>query len=157
MTAPTDAANKVFEQAVDAFRKTADATLKAQKDFYQQWQNSFSGTIQPQTFWLEPFRQFQQTWSSTTLELLRKHRESLDQQYQAGIDAIEEAFRVSEADDPEEFRRRAEQLCRKNLDCLKEISEAQLSEFQEATAKWVDMLTKAQSSGNSQPDEEGGE
>ena len=142
MTAPTDTASRVFEQAVDAFRKTADATLSAQKDLFQQWQSSWSGSVQPQTAWLEPFRQFQQTWSNTTLELLRKHRESLDKQYQAGIDAIEEAFRVSEAEDPEEFRKRAEQLCRKNLDCLKEISEAQMSEFQDASAKWAEMFTK---------------
>jgi hypothetical protein len=152
MTTPTDAASKVFEQAFDAFRKTADATLSAQKDFFQQWQNGFSGAVQPQTAWLEPFRQFQETWSNTTLELLRKHRESLDQQYEAGIDAIREAFHVSQTDDPEEFRKRAEQLCRKNLDCLKEISEAQMSEFQDASAKWAEMFNKPADSEDSSED-----
>jgi hypothetical protein len=153
MTAPTDAANLVFEQVVDAFRKTADATLSAQKDFFQQWQNSWTGTVQPQTPWLEQYRQFQETWSNTTLDLLRKHRESLDRQYQAGIDAIEEAFRVSQTDDPEEFRKRAEQLCRKNLDCIKEISEAQMSECQQATAQWLEMFTKPPQT-NDKPAEE---
>ena len=151
MTVPTDAANKVFEQVVDAFQKTADATLAAQKDLFQQWQNSWSGAVQPSNPWLEQFRQFQQTWSDSTMELLRKHRESLDTQYEAGIDAITEAFRVSQAEDPEEFRKRAEELCRKNLDCLKEISEAQMSEFQESSAKWAEMFTQPASAENPQP------
>jgi hypothetical protein len=153
MAYPTDAANRVFEQAVDAFRKTADATLSAQKEFFQQWQNSWTGSVQPQTVWLEPLRQMHEAWSNTTLELLRRHRETLDQQYKAGIDAIEEAFRVSEAEDPEEFRQRAEQLCRKNLDCLKEISEAQLSEFQDTWSKWGEILTKSAASEASGADE----
>jgi hypothetical protein len=149
MTSPTEAANKVFEQAMDAFRKTADATLSAQKDLFQQWQSTWSGAIEPQPPWLEHFRQLQQTWSNTTLDLLRKHRESFDQQYQAGIDAIQEAFRVSESEDPEEFRKRAEQLCRKNLDCLKEMWEVQMRELQDATTKWVEVFTKAPSSNGS--------
>ena len=148
MTASADAASKGFEQAFDAFRKTADATLSTQKDFFQHWQSGWSGAFQPQTAWLEPFRQFQEKWSNATLELLRKHRESLDEQYEAGINAIQEAFRVSETDDPEEFRKRAEELCRKNLDCLKEISESQMSEFRDAMAKWFEVFTKPASSGS---------
>lgn len=154
MTASTDSANQVFEQVVDTFRKTAEATLSAQKDLFQQWQSTWAGSVQPQLPWLQQFRDFQKTWSDTTLELLRKHRDSLDQQYQAGIDALEEAFRVSEAEDPEEFRKRAEQLCRRNLDSLKEVSEAQMSELQDATAKWIEMFTKTASSGKSQPEQE---
>jgi hypothetical protein len=37
---------------------------------------------------------------------------------------------------------------------LKEISEAQLSEFQEATAKWVEMFTNPPSSQESPSDED---
>ena len=153
MNAPTDAASRVFEQAVEAFQKTSDATLSAQRDFFQQWQSGLTGTVQPQTAWLEPFRQFQEAWSNTTLELLGKHRETLDQQYKAGIEAIEEAIRVSESDNPEEFRKRVEQLCRKNLECLKETSEAQMNEFQDASRKWGEVFTKPATSGDASADQ----
>ena len=151
MTAQTDATSNVFEQLVESFRKTSEATLSAQKELYQQWQNSWPGIVQPQMPWLDQFRQFQQTWSNTVLDLVRKHRETLDQQYQAGIEALEDAFSTSQASDPEEFRKRAEELCRKNLDCLKEISEAHISEFQNATTKWVELFAKGTCSQTSSP------
>jgi hypothetical protein len=146
MNVQADAASRVFEQLIESFRKTAETTLSAQKDLYQQWQSNWPGVFQPQTPWLEQIRQFQHNWSKTVIELAGKHRETLDRQYQAGIQALEEAFSLSESEDPEEFRKRAEELCRKNLDCLKEISEAQIQEFQDSTTKWVELFTKAASS-----------
>lgn len=152
MSGQADAANKVFEQVMESFRKTAEITLSAQKEFYKQWQGSWPGIADPQTAWLDQLREFQRNWSNTVVELATKHREFLDRQYQAGIDALEEAFKMSESANPEDFRKRAEKLCRKNLDCLKEISEAQIQEFQNATTQWVELFTKGLSSGKSSSD-----
>jgi hypothetical protein len=142
MTSQADAASKLFEQVIENFRKTAETTLSAQKELYQLWQSSWAGIGQPQMPWLDQLREFQQSWSNTVVDLARKHREMLDRQYKAGINALEEAFGVCESSDPEEFRKRAEKLCRNNLDCLKEISEAQIQEFQNATTKWIEFMTK---------------
>jgi hypothetical protein len=101
---------------------------------------------QPQAPWLDQIRQFQQTWAETVVDLVSKHREALDQQYQLGIEAIQEAFSAAGSNDVDEFRKRAETLCRKNLDSLKEISEAQIKEFQNATTKWIELFTKGTSS-----------
>jgi hypothetical protein len=152
MNGQADAASKVFEQLIESFRKTAETTLAAQKELYQQWQSTWPGMVQPQAPWLDQLRQFQRNWSKTVIELAGKHRDTLDRQYQAGIDALDEAFKLSESEDPEDFRKRAEELCRKNLDCLKEISEAQIQEFQNSTTRWVELFTKAASS-NGAPSE----
>jgi hypothetical protein len=146
MTGQTDAVNKVFEQVMESFRKTAETTLEAQREFYRQWQSSWPGVAQPHTPWLEQLRQFQRQWAETVVELVRKHREALERQHQIGIEALEQAFSVADTDDPEEFRKRAEALCRQNLDSLKEISEAQIQELQAATMKWVEFLTTGLSS-----------
>ena len=153
MNSQADAAGKVFEQVMDSFRKTAETSLSAQKELFQLWQNNWPGASQAQTPWLDQIRDFQHQWSETVLDLARKHRETLDQQYKAGLDALEEAFSAAESKDPETFRKRAEELCRKNLDCLKEMSEAQIREFQTATTKWVELLTKGVPSGASSTEE----
>jgi hypothetical protein len=142
MNAQSDAVSKVFEQVIETFRKTAETGLSAQKELFQLWQNNLPDLGRSQPPWLDQMRQFQRAWSDTVLDLTRKHRDILDRQYEAGIDALKEAFSMSESNDPETFRKRAEELCRKNLDCLKEISEAQIREFQTATTEWVDALTK---------------
>ena len=153
MTVQADAGSKVFEQAMESFRKTAEITLSAQKELYQQWQRNCPASVQPQASWLDQVRQFQRSWANTVVDLVRKQRDTLDRQYQAGVDALEEAFSVADTSDPEELRKRAEQLCRKNLDCLKETSEAQIREFQNATTHWVELFTKGMSPEESAPEQ----
>ena len=43
---------------------------------------------------------------------------------------------------PEEFRERTEQLCRKTMDCMREVSEAQMDAFQDSMNKWSELITK---------------
>jgi hypothetical protein len=149
MNAQAESASKVFEQVIDSFRKTAETTLSAQKELFELWQKNWPGLGQSQTPWLDQVSQFQRSWSDAMPDLAGRHRATLDRQYQAGIDALKEAFSATDSTDPEAFRKRAEELCRKNLDCLKEIAEAQISEFQDATTKWVELMTKGVSSDSS--------
>jgi hypothetical protein len=69
----------------------------------------------------------------------------MERQYQAAIESLDAALRVTESTNPEEYRKRSEQLCRKTLDCLREISETQLREFQETVTKWTELATKVTS------------
>jgi hypothetical protein len=96
----------------------------------------------PQSIWIDQVRDFQKRWSSTISDLTRKHRDVVNRQYQAAIESLDEALRVAESKDPEEYRERVEQLCRKTLDCMRDVSESQLREFQEAVSKWTELLTK---------------
>jgi len=43
------------------------------------------------------------------------------------------------------LRKRAEELCRKSLDMMRETAESGLREFQTATNKWIELATKATS------------
>ena len=67
----------------------------------------------PQSVWMEKLRDFQRQWVMTVSDLARKHRDVMDRQYQAAVDSLEEALRMSESHNPEEFRQRAELVCRK--------------------------------------------
>lgn len=135
--------SNVFEQVFDSFRKTADASLKMQQDMLRQWSAQWPGFSQPQASWVEQVQKFQKGWSANVVELMRKNRETLDTQHKASIQALEDAFDVAQSKDPEEFRKRAEELCRKSIDCVKEISETQMREFQAAMTKWVELIAKA--------------
>jgi hypothetical protein len=92
--------------------------------------------------WLNKLRDFQREWTKTVSTLAHRHQQTIDKQYQAALESLDESLRFVEAKDPEEFRKRSEQLCRKTLDCVREISEAQVKEFQDAMNKWVELVTK---------------
>ena len=40
MSSQAEPAGKIFEQVTEGFRKTAEATLSAQKELYEQWQKT---------------------------------------------------------------------------------------------------------------------
>jgi hypothetical protein len=135
----------VYEQVFDNVRKAAEANLKMQQEVFRQWTTLWPGLPSPQSVWIDKVRDFQKQWGNTVSELARQHRDTFDRQYQAALESLEEALRVGESSNPEEFRKRTEQLCRKTLDCMREVSEAQMKEFQDAMSKWSELVTKTES------------
>ena len=141
MTTATDA--NVYQDVFENMRKAAEANVKMQQDMFQQWMTMWPGMPSPQSIWIDKMRDFQRQWTNTISDLARKHRDTVDRQYQAALESLEDALRLSESTNPEEFRQRTEQLCRKTLDCMREVSEAQMKEFQDAMNKWSELVTKA--------------
>lgn len=135
--------NQIFEDVFQNIRKAAEANLKLQQEAFIQWSNMWPGAPSSQPSWVEKIQKFHAKWCDTVSQLAAKHREVLDQQYQATLESLDAALKVSEASNPEEFRRRSEQFCRKAVDCMKEISETQVKEFQESATKWTQLMTQA--------------
>ena len=138
----TDTSTNVYEEVFENLRKAAESNIKMQQDLLQQWSTMWPGFPSPQSMWIDKVRDFQRQWGNTISDLARKHRDTLDRQYQASLESLEEALRLSESSNPEELRKRTEQLCRKTLDCVRELSETQMTAFQEAMNKWSELLTK---------------
>lgn len=143
MTTQTESVTNLFEQVFDNLRKTAESNIEMQQELFRQWGANWPGFSQPQNAWLERAHKFQKEWSKTVKELLSKHREILDEQYGLAIDSLEEAFRVAQSADPQEYAKRCEALCRKSLEVLREAGELQVKETQEALTKWIGLAVKA--------------
>src|SRR5271166_593989 len=113
----------MFDMILENYRKATESTMKLQQDVLRnmtmQWAQTFglpflggsaSGSAMPGAAWLEQLGDAQKKWGETVTDMLNKHRESLDAQYKAGIRTIEEAFKLGEARDPQQFRRLTEEL-----------------------------------------------
>jgi hypothetical protein len=140
-TATAETGSKVLEDVFQNIRRAAEANLKMHQEIFHQWSHLWPYPT-PQSIWIDKLRDFQKQFSTTVSDLVRKHRGVIDKQYQAAIESLDAALSIPESTNPEEFRRRTEQLCRKTLDCIREVSETQLREFQEALAKWTELATK---------------
>lgn len=147
-----ESGTNVFEQALDNMRKVAESSLKMQQDALQQWSTLWPGlpampspqaaVPSPQGVWMDKVLEFQRQWSNAVSDLAHKHRNTLDRQYQAALEALDEALRVGESSTPEEYRKRTDQFCRKSLECMREAFEAQMKENQEAMQKLGELVTK---------------
>jgi hypothetical protein len=143
MATQTKAVSSVFEQAFDSLRKTAEANLEMQQELFRQWGAHWPGFPQPQNAWVERAQKFQKDWAKTVKDLLSKHREILDDQYRLALESLDEAFRVGQSSDPEEYVKRCEALCKKSLEVMREAGELQVKETQEALSKLIGLGVKA--------------
>jgi len=134
----------MLDQIFDNFRKASESTMQMQQDMFKQWVSQWPATPPGAAgnAWVEQVQAFQKRWLENATEMLNKHRESLDTQYKAGIRAIEDAFRVTEAKTPDDYRRMVEDLWRKNFENLKGTAEGQVRDFQQGVEKWFEMLPK---------------
>ena len=143
MATETESVTNLFEDVFDSLRKSAEANLEMQQELFRQWGSQWPGLPQPQNAWVERAQKLQKDWAKTVKEVLTKHREVLDEQYQLALDSLEEAFRVGQSTDPQEFAKRCETLCRKSLEVLRDAAELQAKETQDTFTKWVDLVTKS--------------
>ena len=141
----TETKTSIYEDVFKNFRKAAESNIKMQQEMFRHWGALWPGFPTPQAAWLDKVRDFQRQWDHTVSDLVREHRDVLNRQYQAAMESLEEALRASESSNPAELRERTEQFYRKSLDCVREISEAQMKEFQDAVNKWSELATKAAS------------
>jgi hypothetical protein len=133
----------VFEEVFQNIRKAAEANLNMQQELFSQWSALWPGIPAPQPSWVKQMQRFRSKWVETVSGIARKHREVIDRQYGAALESLEAALCVTEASTLEEYRRRSEQFCRKSLECVRELAETQVEEFQDAVSKVTDIVAKA--------------
>ncbi len=140
-----EAGTNVFEQVLTNMRQATESSVKMQQDALKQWTAlwpGFPGLPSAQSVWMDKMLEFQRQWSNAVSDLAHKHRNTVDRQYQTALESLDEALRVGESSSPEEYRKRTEQFCRKALDCMREASEAQMKEYQEAMSKLSELVGK---------------
>lgn len=145
MATETQSVTGVFEQAFDNLKKAAEANVEMQQEMFRKWTSGWPGYPQPQSAWLERIQKFQKEWGKTVKDVLTRHREVLDEQYSLAMESLEEAFKVAQSSDPQEWAKRCEKLCRKSLDVMREVSETQAKELQDALSKWAELASKSAS------------
>jgi hypothetical protein len=131
----------MFDQVFESLRKATESSVAMQQELFKKWIGMWPGVPASVFPFGEPHK-FQKKWVELVSELLKKQNESLEVQFKAGLRNIEEAFHLAEAKDPEELRTKTIELWQKTFDCLRQASEAQLRNCQDAIAKWAELMTK---------------
>jgi hypothetical protein len=120
----------MFDQFMDGIRRTSESSFQMQQEVFRQWTRMW-GQMPPgvggATEW---GRASQKRWVDLGVEMLNKHREGLDATYKAGIELIQQAFSVSDAKSPDDYRRMTEDLWRRLFDLQKQQAENQFRDFQ---------------------------
>ncbi len=125
----------MMDQFFDNFRKAAESSLQIQQELFKQWTQPWSSGGPFAGAGGDVGRNVQRRWVELSVDLLNKHRQSLDSTYAAGIQIIEQTVRASDAKSPDDYRQLMEDLWRKLFETFKTQSEAQFSAFQQWSQK----------------------
>jgi hypothetical protein len=126
----------MFDQLVEGIRKASESSWQVQQEMFRNWTRTWLqaapggggvGLGLPGDFG----RGSQRRWLELGLEMLHKHREALDSTYRAGIQIIEQTFRIGDAKSVEDSRKVVEDLWRRLFDLQKTQAESQFRDFQD--------------------------
>jgi len=131
----------MFDPVFDSLRKATEVSLQMQQDMFKKWTALWPG-MAPQATWGDQAQKFQKKWAETVTEMVKKQNELLEAQFKAGLQNLEDAFRLGEVKDVEEMRTKTLEMWRKTFDCLRQTFDAQMREFQAAVSRWCEMATK---------------
>lgn len=121
----------MFDQLIDGVRKASESSLQMQQEVFKQWTRLFSGPMAHDTPSPADWgRGAQKRWVELGVEMLHRHRETLDAAYKSGIQIIEQTFSVADAKSPDDVRKNVDELWRKLFDLQKQQSETQIRDFQ---------------------------
>jgi hypothetical protein len=135
----------MFEPVFENLRKATEASIHMQQEMFKKWVSLWPGVPGTPTMpavGTEPFIKFQKKWTEFVGDMIKKQRETLEAQFSAGLRNIEEAFRLADAKDPEELRAKTTELWQKSFECLRQLYDAQVRDFQAAVAKWTELVMK---------------
>ena len=127
---------QVFELPMTGTSTSASATPAASASATP----AASATETPAAAWLEQLSTAQRKCAEAVADMLKRHQETLDEEYRAGIRAIDDAFRVGEAKDPAQFQRLSEELWRRNCEVLKTAVASQMHDVQSVMQKWYEAV-----------------
>jgi hypothetical protein len=122
----------MFDQVVDGVRKASESSLHMQQEMLRQWTRLWlaAGPGSVGIPAADATRVTQKRWLELGIEMLDKHRETLDATYRSGIQLIEQTFQVADAKSSDDYRKLVEELWRKLFDLQKQQAEVQFRDFQ---------------------------
>src|SRR5271165_2488436 len=127
---------QVFELPMTGTSTSASATPAASASATP----AASASATPAAAWLEQLSTAQRKCAEAVADMLKRHQETLDEEFRAGIRAIDDAFRLGEAKNPEQFQRMSEELWRRNCEVLKTAVASQMHDVQSVMQKWYEAV-----------------
>lgn len=131
----------MFDQVFDSMRKATEETVQMQQEMFKKWLSLWPGFPLPAS-WTEQVQEIQKKWVEAANDMLRRQREAMQGQFDAGLQNIEKAFQLCEAKTGEELRTKTIELWQKCFQSLRQAFEAQVRESQATMKKVLEMTTK---------------
>jgi len=123
---------------LDSVRKTTESSVAFQQDLFRRWVSLWPG-VPVSVIPLSELEKLGRKWVEMLGELFQRENDALAVQLKIGFGNIEKLFRLAEEKDPEQLRTKAVELWQKAFDDLRQISETQMRNVQNAVASLTEV------------------
>jgi hypothetical protein len=131
----------MFEQVFDSMRKAAAMNAQFQQELVKRWLALWPGMAAPVPPPGDQAVALQKKWSETVSELVKRQHETQQELFAAGLQQIDQTFRLADIKDVETLRAKTLELWQRTFGMLQQGYEAQVRDFQTAVAKWTELMT----------------
>jgi hypothetical protein len=130
----------MFDQVFENLHKATESSVKMQQEMFQKWVSGFPTAVPSMSNPLEAMSDWRKKWEEASAEMLKRQKDVVDQNYEAGLKSLEDIFSVADSKSPEEYQEKVMELYRKSFESLRQLSEAQMGEFRAAADKWTQLM-----------------
>jgi len=140
----------MFDQIFDSMRKATESNVQMQQEMFRRWAALWPGLpampgipgLPAPAAWAEQVQAFPRKWAEAVHDLIKRQRETQQEQFNAGLKQIEQAFQLAESKDVNALRAKTLELWQTTFQLLQQAYEAQARDFQAAVNKWAELLPK---------------
>lgn len=130
----------MFDQVLENLQKATESSIKLQQEMFQKWTEAIPG-VPSFSAAGDGFAQWRKKFEQLSSETLKRQKEMVDKNYDAGIEALEGIFQVTSAKDPQELQEKVTELYKSSFESLRKLSESQMNEFKAASEKLMGLMT----------------
>jgi len=131
----------MFDQVFYNLQKATESSVKMQQEMFQKWLEAFPSATSAVPNPSDAFADFRKKWEEVSSEILKRQKDLVDQNYEAGLKSLEDVFSLAESKSPQEYQQKVTELYRKSFESMRQLSEAQLTEFKAVADKLSEMAT----------------
>jgi len=131
----------MFDQVLENVRRATEFNIRTQQRLFKKWAGlcTMPGIPNPAG---EQITKVQEQWTEFVTGLAKKQRETMEPHFKTSLKILEEACGLVEAKDPEDLRTKTIELWQKSFQCMRQVCESQLYDFEHAVGQWLELVTK---------------
>jgi hypothetical protein len=130
----------MFDQVFENLHKATESSVKMQQEMFQKWVSGFPTAVPSMPNPMDAMSDWRKKWEEASADMLKRQKELVDQNFEAGLKSLEDIFSVADSKSPEEYQEKVMELYRKSFESLRQLSEAQMNEFRAAADKWTELV-----------------
>ena len=130
----------MFDQVFQNLQKATESSMTLQQEMFKKWMESMPGGAPVVPSGLDLASQWKDKWEGICTDMVKRQKEMVDKNYDAGIKALEDIFKVAAVKNPLELQEKVVELYRKSFDSLRQLSESQMTQFKEVAEKWSKLV-----------------